>query len=48
LILGYNDSIKIQLNYDEEGKAYSKEMQPETHTVLNGKITMIGIPNELR
>lgn len=46
IITGYNDPIKIQLNYDNEGKPISKEMQPETHTIINNKITLIQIPDE--
>lgn len=46
LNLGLNDSLKIQLNYDNDGNVISKEMQPEQHTVINNKITLIQIPDE--
>lgn len=46
IIAGYNDPIKIQLNYDAENNPISVEMQPESHVVLNGRITLIQIPDK--
>jgi len=46
--LGFNDPIKITWNVDENGNKISVQMQPESHTVVNGKITLIQIPDKFQ
>ncbi len=46
IIKNFHESLKITWNVDNDGNHVSKLMQPETHTVINGKITLIQIPDE--
>lgn len=40
-----NSTIIAKKNYDANGNPISIEMQPESHIIKNGKITLIQIPN---
>ena len=45
LVPGYNDPIRITWNVDEHGQKVSVEMQPESHFIAQGRITLIQIPD---